>query len=72
MAAKKSTEGIQPRLLNAKQVADYLSCSSGNVSMWAQMPIDPLPSFKLPHLKARKFDLREVDEWIERMKARCA
>ena len=72
MAAKKSTEGVQPRLWTTKQVAAYLGVAEGTARMWALMPIDPLPSFNLPHLKTRRFDRADVDQWIDRRKSECA
>lgn len=72
MAAKKSTEGVQPRLFNLQQVAAYLGVSEGTARMWSLMTIDPLPALMLPHLKKPRFDRIAVDAWIDRRNAECA
>ena len=61
-----------PRLMNTRETATYLSTSEGTVGMLAQMPVDPLPSLILPNTKCRRFDIRQVDAWIDRQSERSA
>lgn len=71
MPKKIERAAVVPRLMNTKQTAAYLCASEGTVGMWAQMPADPLPSLVLPNTRTRRFDVRDVDAWIERRKT-CA
>lgn len=59
-----------PRLMNARETAAYLAASEGTVGMLAKMAVDPLPSIVLPNTRTRRFDVRAVDEWIDRQKER--
>lgn len=61
-----------PRLMNTKETAAYLAASEGTVGMLAQLPVDPLPSLTLPNTRCRRFDVRAVDEWIDRQKEKQA
>ena len=70
MSAKTAGQ-MAPRLMNTKQAAAYLCASEGTVGMWAQLAVDPLPTVKLPNVRTRRFDVRDVDAWIDRRKE-CA
>lgn len=72
MPKKMERVAQPPRLMNTRDTAAYLSTSEGTVGMLAQMQVDPLPSLVLPNTKCRRFDVRQVDAWIDRQSERSA
>lgn len=65
-------ESIETRYVNQKSVAAYMGLSPNSVRALTRLREDPLPTVYFKGFTTPRFDLVQVDAWIERNNRRCA
>lgn len=63
---------IETRYVNQKAVAAYMGIAESSVRVLIRLKDDPLPTVYFRGFTKPRYDLAQVDAWIERNNARCA
>ena len=66
---KQSKSGLEPRYFTQNDLAVYFSVSPNTISRWRVLEHDPLPGVTMPGMKQPRFDIIEVQAWIDRRTA---